>query len=105
MERLWTKLKELNCMILYFLMNVSPWEKRHLTENISQIKNIQRIHGCTYSANSLELNNGVKYKPLLPAACRAGDYVGKYGFDCCSADPFRSAIDISECSIYFLNRE
>jgi hypothetical protein len=64
---------------------------------------MHRTSDCAYSKQSRSLSNGNKYKPLLDGACREDEYVGKYGFDCCSKDTMKSAIDITECGIYFLD--
>ncbi len=64
---------------------------------------MHRTFDCAYSKQSRFLSNGAKYKPLLDGACRSSEYVGRYGFDCCSKDTMQSAIDITECGIYFLD--
>ncbi len=62
---------------------------------------LKRDLECAYSANRRFLPDGTRYRPLLDGACRGKDLVGKYGLDCCSEKLFKSAMDITECSVYF----
>jgi hypothetical protein len=38
---------------------------------------------------------------LLPAACREGTYVDRFGLDCCSADIRFAASNHPECAAFF----
>ncbi len=66
---------------------------------------LQRTFDCGYEKNGTGRNSrGLTWRRLLPAACREGSYVGKNGFDCCSADPFSAACFPEECGMYFQER-
>ena len=62
----------------------------------------RRIYNCAYSKLSLggPNRNGVRWKLLLPAACRPGTYVGRDGLDCCDGNAFTAAGLHPECSIF-----
>lgn len=80
------------------LIGANKFNKKHNSE-------MHRTSDCAYSKKSRILSNGSKYKPLLDGACKNDEYVGKYGLDCCSKDTMKSAIDIAECGIYFLDNK
>ncbi len=63
----------------------------------------RRIHGCGYSKQRRGGPNsrGVRWRVLLPGACRPGTLVGRDGLDCCSADLRFAASVHPECAKYF----
>lgn len=63
----------------------------------------QRTNECNYSKALLGGPNaaGVRWRLLLPAACRSGTYVGNYGADCCSGDLRFAAKVHPECAHFF----
>lgn len=64
---------------------------------------LRRSNRCLYSKMSLGGPNsrGVRWKILLPAACRPGTYTGRDGLDCCSSDTRFAASIHPECSGFF----
>jgi len=66
----------------------------------------QRTNQCNYSKALLGGPNssGVRWRILLPAACRSGTYVGNYGTDCCSSNLRFAAKVHPECAIFFQNQ-
>lgn len=69
-------------------------------------KNMHRTFNCDYSRLSLGGPNssGVRWKKLLPGACRPGTHVGRDGFDCCTADEKFAANIHPECSAFYPRR-
>jgi hypothetical protein len=61
----------------------------------------RRTNACNYSQMSLGGTTAKSWRLLLPAACRPGTYVDKYGLDCCSADTRFAAENHPECSAFF----
>ncbi|HBP6526345.1 TPA: hypothetical protein L6A81_11955 [Pseudomonas aeruginosa] len=62
----------------------------------------KRANDCTYEFLRTGHNrNGVIWRKLLPAACRAGTYVGPYGTDCCNGFPFEDGPKGKECEFYY----
>jgi hypothetical protein len=61
----------------------------------------KRSLDCAYSYLPTGSNGHVKWRKLLPAACREGAYVGPNGTDCCTADPAQAAVDINECRKFY----
>lgn len=66
----------------------------------------RRALACNYTAQRLGGPNsqGVRWRKLLPAACREGTFVGRDGLDCCSSDLRFVASVHPECSLYFPKR-
>lgn len=54
-------------------------------------------NGCEYFLNQ----RGASWFKLAPGACGDGYFVGPYGTDCCSADPFQAAVDRVECGHFY----
>jgi hypothetical protein len=66
----------------------------------------RRSNACNYSEQRLggPNRNGVRWRLLLPAACRDGTFVGRDGLDCCSANlRFVASVD-PECAAFFPRR-
>jgi hypothetical protein len=63
----------------------------------------RRMHSCAYSKLSLGGPNsaGLRWKVLLPGACRRGTFVGRDGLDCCSSNLRFAAGIHPECTPYF----
>ena len=72
--------------------------------NAGEIPALRRANACLYSDMRLGGPNarGVRWRRLLPAACRPGTFVGRDGLDCCSADQRFAASAHPECSGFFL---
>ena len=69
-----------------------------------QVPNAEkRKHDCTYELNGTGRNDaGTKtWRKLLPAACRAGTYVGRDGLDCCSGNTFADGPLGRECRGFY----
>lgn len=66
----------------------------------------RRSNGCDYSQQRLggPNSNGVRWRILLPGACRPNTGVGRDGLDCCSANMRFAASVHPECSAYFPTR-
>lgn len=69
-------------------------------------RNMHRALNCDYSRLSLGGPNssGVRWKKLMPGACRPGTHVGKDGFDCCTEDEKFAANVHPECSAFYPRR-
>lgn len=65
---------------------------------------LRRSNACLYSDMRLGGPNarGLRWRLLLPAACRPGTFVGRDGLDCCSADRRFAASAHPECAGFFL---
>jgi hypothetical protein len=61
----------------------------------------RRANDCNYSELSLGGKPGKRWKLLLPAACRPGTFVDRFGLDCCSSDIRFAAANHPECKAYF----
>ena len=63
----------------------------------------KRKHGCAYEYESTGGPNsrGLKWKKLLPGACRDDTFVGRDGLDCCSGNEFVDAALGRECRIFY----
>jgi hypothetical protein len=63
----------------------------------------RRSNGCNYSQQRLggPNSNGVRWRMLLPGACRAGTFVGRDGLDCCSSNLRFAASIHPECTGFF----
>jgi hypothetical protein len=59
--------------------------------------------GCGYSKNLKEKNSsGVTWQRLLPGACRAGTFVGRWGTDCCTGTVLTDAsYGGGECNAFY----
>lgn len=70
--------------------------------NQSQVDpNQRRALNCNYSQLSLGGSGAKRWRLLLPAACRAGTSVDKFGLDCCSADVRFAASNHPECAAFY----
>lgn len=65
--------------------------------------NERRSNACNYSDLRLGGPNsaGVKWRILLPGACRPGTFVGRDGLDCCSGSARFVASVHPECSTFY----
>jgi len=61
----------------------------------------RRALDCNYSELSLGGSGAKRWKLLLPAACRPGTSVDKFGLDCCSADERFAASNHPECAAFY----
>ncbi len=63
----------------------------------------RRSNACNYSQARLGGPNskGIRWRLLLPAACREGTFAGRHGLDCCSSNARFAASVHPECSAYF----
>ncbi|MAD75853.1 MAG: hypothetical protein CML20_13890 [Rheinheimera sp.] len=63
----------------------------------------KRQHHCAYEfeSNGGPNSRGLRWKRLLPGACRQGTYVGRDGLDCCSGVAFADAAFGSECIHFY----
>jgi hypothetical protein len=63
----------------------------------------QRSNGCAYEkmATGGPNKNGRTWKKLLPAACRAGTFVGRNGLDCCSGSRLHDGPLGIECENFY----
>jgi hypothetical protein len=65
----------------------------------------RRSLGCAYEAVGTGGPNskGVRWRKLLPGACRTGTFVGRDGLDCCSGNVFADGHLGVECSTFYLS--
>lgn len=61
----------------------------------------RRANDCNYSELSLGGKPGKRWRLLLPAACRLGTFVDRFGLDCCSGDIRFAAANHPECKAFF----
>jgi hypothetical protein len=61
----------------------------------------RRANDCNYSDLRLGGKPGNRWRLLLPAACRPGTFVDKFGLDCCSGDVRFAAANHPECKAFF----
>jgi hypothetical protein len=84
-----------------------PKRKRCLDIGQSQYNATQsdpkerRANACNYSDLRLGGKPGNHWRLLLPAACRTGTFVDKFGLDCCSSNVRFAAANHPECKAFF----
>jgi hypothetical protein len=61
----------------------------------------KRTNECNYSLLLLGGSGRKHWHLLLPAACRPGTYVDRFGLDCCSSDVRFAAANHPECLPFF----
>ena len=63
----------------------------------------RRSNDCAYEATPTGGPNkkGVKWRRLLPGACRTDTFVGRDGLDCCTGKPFRDGPLDVECRSFY----
>ena len=61
----------------------------------------RRTNACNYSLSLRGGRPGRQWHLLLPAACRPGTYVDRFGLDCCSGDVRFAASNHPECASFF----
>lgn len=71
--------------------------------NRNRLKSEKRTHDCgyEYESNGGPNSRGLKWKKLLPGACREGTFVGRDGLDCCSGEKFVDASLGLECKLFY----
>lgn len=71
--------------------------------NEGKPKSEQRVYACSYEAESTGGPNsrGLKWKRLLPGACRENTFVGRDGLDCCSGNIFADGHLGRECRSFY----
>jgi hypothetical protein len=61
----------------------------------------KRTNACAYTLLKLGGSNQRRWHLLLPAACRPGTFVDRFGLDCCSRDLRFAASVHPECTTFF----
>jgi hypothetical protein len=62
----------------------------------------QRSLDCAYERS--RTGGGGRWRRLLDGACRAGNYVGRDGLDCCTGNLYAAAMLGTECKGFFVRR-
>ncbi len=77
--------------------------EKYNNSQLDVMKHRSNTAGCEYSQNLKEHNaSGVTWQRLLPAACRKGNFVGRWGTDCCTGVPLADAsFGGGECDAFY----